>query len=299
MTQYSPHPSGTLPASASRQPLSLRWPTEHGAWGILFVPFLSAAAVAGGWDLPLKLFFVCLFALFLLRGSLESYRASGAPWTVVFAPVHALLAVVGCAAGLALLWAYERWQLLGVAFAAGLLYLAQRALIAAHSSQHAEKRSLAAELVGVALLTLSAPGTWIAARGTLSRTAVEIWLLCLLFFTGGVLYVKYRVRGVLVHRKFAGVAERLAFAWPVLAYHLLLATFLGTWMTLLLRPAGSGPSTSRVAVLCLAFAPAVLRAMALLLQLGRRFAIPRLGWTEVAHSLLFMALVIFAYRLAS
>ena len=198
-----------------------------------------------------------------------------------------------------LLWTYERWQLIGVGLAVTLLYFAQHALTAVHSSQRTEKRSLAAELVGVALLTLSAPGTWIAVRGSLNKTALELWLLCLLFFTGGVLYVKYRVRGILVHRRFDSFGERLAFAWPVLAYHLMLAAFLATWMSLLLRPATSDSSALRVSVLCLAFAPAVWRAVALLSKLGRRFVIPLLGWTEIAHALVFMALLILAYRLAA
>jgi len=296
MIHSSSDSSGTFTTTDSRSTLPLRWPAEHGAWGILLVPCFSSAAVAGGWNLPLLFFLFCMLALFLLRGSVESYRASGARWTIVFAPVHALLLVVSCSTGLALMWVYGRWQLIGVSAAGGLLYFGQRALVTAHSSQRAEKRSLVAELVGVALLTLSAPGAWIALRGSLSRTALEIWFLCLLFFAGGVLYVKYRVRGVLAHKRFDGFAERLAFAWPVLAYHLMLAAFLGI---LLLRPLTSDSSTLRVAVLCLAFAPAVLRAIALLFRLGRRFAIPRLGWTEVAHSLLFMALVILAYRLVA
>jgi len=175
----------------------------------------------------------------------------------------------------------------------------QRALVAGHTPARGEKRNLAAELVGVALLTMTAPVAWIAARGLLDATAVELWLLCLLFYTGGVLYVKYRVRSILLHRTFDRLDERLEFAWPVLVYHLLLAAFLGSWLALNLQP-GAGPSAAlRATLLGLAFAPAVLRAGALLFQLGRRFAIPRLGWTEIAYSAVFTALVILAYRLAA
>jgi hypothetical protein len=46
-----------------------------------------------------------------------------------------------------------------------------------------------------------------------------------------------------------------------------------------------------------AFTPAVLRAHALLFHLGRRFPIKRLGWSEVAHSLLFAVLLILASRM--
>jgi hypothetical protein len=217
----------------------------------------------------------------------------------VFAPGHVTLATVACGTGAALLLAYDRRQLLLAGLAAAVLYVVQGVLAAGRSAIRTEKRNLAAELVGVALLTLTAPAAWIAARGLLDATAVELWLLCLLFFTGGVLYVKYRVRGILLHRKFDRLGERLEFAWPVLVYHLLLAAFLGVWVALNLQPRAGASSALRATLLSLAFAPAVLRAGALLFQLGRRFAIPRLGWTEIAHSVVFTALVILAYRLAA
>ena len=292
-------PANSLTKAGLRKSVPLRMPAEHGAWGILLVPFLCAAAVAGAWNLPLLLCTLCVLSLFLLRGSVEVHRAGGARWSVAVAPVHVALAAVAGGTSAALVLAYGRRQLLLVGLAAAVLYLAQRVLAAGHTSARSEKRSLAAELVGVALLTLTAPAAWIAARGVLDGTAVELWLLCLLFFTGGVLYVKYRVRGILVHRKFDRLGERLEFAWPVLVYHLLLAAFLGIWLALNLQPGAGASSALRATLLGLAFAPTVLRAGALLFQLGRRFAIPRLGWTEIAHSAVFTALVIFAYRLAA
>ena len=289
-----------IPAKTNpRQSVPLRMPTEHGAWGILWVPFFCAAAIAGNWNLPLLLCAVCLLSLFLLRGSIEAHRAGGARWSVAFAPVHVALAAVAGGTSAALILAYDRWQLLLAGLAAAVLYLLQRALVAGHTPARGEKRNLAAGLVGVALLTMTAPVAWIAARGLLDATAVELWLLCLLFYTGGVLYVKYRVRSILLHRTFDRLDERLEFAWPVLVYHLLLAAFLGSWLALNLQP-GAGPSAAlRATLLGLAFAPAVLRAGALLFQLGRRFAIPRLGWTEIAYSAVFTVLVILAYRLAA
>ena len=122
--------------------------------------------------------------------------------------------------------------------------------------------------MGVALLTLTAPAAWIAARGALDTAGVKVWLLNVLFFLGGVLYVKYRVRGLLAHRPFCSARERLSFAWPVFLYHLLLVAFLAGWVVLDLQPAA----------VMLAFVPGILRASGLLFQLGRRFAIPRLGW---------------------
>lgn len=127
---------------------------------------------------------------------------------------------------------------------------------------------------------------WIAARGTLDAAGVRLWGLNVLFFAGGVLYVKYRVRGVQAHRAFSSLAERVAFAWPVFVYHVLLSVFLLAWTQV------GSPSL----LLLAAFAPAVIRAWGLAFHLGRRFPIKQLGWTEVAHSVFFAFLLILAFR---
>ena len=269
--------------------MAFKKPAEHGAWGILVAPFLSAAAVgastgpdAGGWNLPLLLCGVCLLALFLLRGSLAGREAR----TAIREPAHLVLASLVLVTAHVLVLYYGRWQLIGLGHAAGFLYVIQRRLAASNSVERKEKHSLQAELIGVVLLSLSAPAAWISAQGGMSFTGVQVWLLNLLFFLGGVLYVKYRVRGIAAHRQFAGVSDKLAFAWPVVIYHVLMAAFLASSIVQHWFP---------VAVL-LAFVPGILRANALLLHLGRRFAIRRLGWTEVAHSLVFGVLLVLAFR---
>jgi hypothetical protein len=260
-------------------------PAEHGAWGILIVPFLCAAVIAAasshGSAVPLTLAAVSVLGVFLLRGSLQSHGH----WRALFLPAHLALAGLTAAAATLLIFLYERHGLLAVGAAGLALYLFQYALTRNHQRQ-SEKRSLAAELVGVVLLTLSAPAATISMLGQLDARGAQVWLLNVLFFLGGVLYVKYRVRGLLAHRPFPSLAERYRFAWPVFVYHLLLALLLACAVFL-----DSLPLLALVA-----FAPAVLRAHGLLFHLGRRFPIKRLGWSEVAHSLLFAVLLILASR---
>ncbi len=265
--------------------MAIRMPAEHGAWGMLIVPYVAAAAVAGVWNAPVLLCATLALGLFVLRGSAQAqggWHALRQTELVVFA--MALLAVAG-----ALVLAYGRTQLIAVAVAGVALYSVQEVLVRAHNEARTEKRSLAAECVGVVLLSLSAPAAWIAARGRLEAEGVQIWALNVLFFLGGVLYVKYRVRGLLAHREFAGWSERLAFAWPVFIYHLLLLAFLAS--AIFLRELS--------AAVLLAFAPGILRANGLIFQLGERFPIRRLGWMEIVHSVVFAALLVIAYRLAA
>lgn len=264
--------------------MSLRMPAEHGAWGMWIAPFLCAAFVAGTWNLPLGVAGVCLLALFLLRGSIAAH-GSWRSWTL---PGHLGLAVVAGFSGGALIFFYDRRELLGLGAGGAALFGLQEWLIARHQENRSEKRSLAAELAGVVLLSFAAPAAWIAGRGSLERAGLEIWLSSVLFFLGGVLCVKYRVRALLAHHPFPRLRERLAFAWPVFVYHFLLIAFLACWMLL----------ESHSAALGIAFAPGILRAYSLLFQLGKRFPIHRLGWTELIHSAVFATLLILAFRLA-
>jgi len=287
------------PSGGSRPDLFLGIPSpkEKGSWGILLVPFVCAATLGGAeyWPtmlLPTVVLLVCMIAAFLLRAAWEA-RTPQASWPQGWKewitdlgrnrPV-VLLAVVATYTGvLSLLW---RPQLAWVGCLTAALYALQLWIAARHKdSGSRDKRSLAAEIIGVGLLTASAPAAWIAARGRLNAQGVAVWLANLLFFFGGVLYVKYRVRGILAHRSFDHWTERLVFVWPVLGYHLILVAFLIALIAMNNLPA---------AVL-LAFVPALFRTFALLFQLGRSFPIRRLGWTEVGHSLVFAVVLIAAF----
>jgi hypothetical protein len=136
--------------------IRFKMPAEHGAWGILLVPLLCAAALAGSWNAPLALLMVCALALFLLRGSLEA-QAPGSPWRALLAPSHLVLAAAGAGAAGILVFFYQRYELLWLGLAAAVLYWLQHWLLQKHAENGTEKRSLPAELVGVALLTLTAP----------------------------------------------------------------------------------------------------------------------------------------------
>lgn len=262
--------------------MTIRMPAEHGAWGILLVPLISSALVAGGNWVTLLLVTVCALGLFILRGSYEQSQCT----RDLLSLDHALLALVTLLAGSGLVFAYHRTQLVLLGGLGAILYGIHAWLVARHEQNGVEKRSLTAELAGALLLTFSAPAAWIAQRATLDAEGGKIWLLNFLFFAGGVLYVKYRVRGLLAHRAFRNLRERAAFAWPVLVYHLLLALFL---MVLIV-------SDSISALALAAFAPGILRASSLLFQLGAKFPIKRLGWSEVGHAVLFAALLFMAFR---
>jgi YwiC-like protein len=281
-TIAGPRSEKTQETGALRAARGLAMPAEHGAWGILIAPYVCAAAIGEVWNVPLLLAGVCALSLFLLRGSMD---AQGGLRSILL-PAHLALAILAVVTGGSLLLVYRREQLIALALLAGALYALQLVLVRSHNQNREEKRSLAAEFAGVALLTLGALLAWIAGRGILDERGVQVWLLNLGFFLGGVLYVKYRVRGILAHQKFTGVKDRLAFAWPVFSYQ----------VALLLALAFVAERGWLAGAVVVAFVPGFLRAWSLLSQLGQRFPIRRVGWNEILHSAVFTALLILAFR---
>ena len=65
-------------------------PREHGAWGILLIPFATAVGVAGIWNLPVALLLVSILCFYVARTSWlkQNYR-----WTVALLAGSAAFAV--------------------------------------------------------------------------------------------------------------------------------------------------------------------------------------------------------------
>jgi len=217
-------------------------PREHGAWGILLIPFTTAVGAAGVWNLPVALLLVSVLCFYIARTSWlkRNYR-----WT-------AILLAGSLATAVPLVAVWRLWWL--PAFGA----------VAAVLAIQPTSQSLWRQLLAVAGLTLTAPAAWYVATGTLDY---RLWLLNVLYFVGGVFYVRMHLA--------AAVARRPVQRAPTLVYHAALAAVAAVW-----QPVG------------LVFVPGIARAFVGVVRLSPTLRIKRLGWTEVAYSVLFAALVI-------
>jgi hypothetical protein len=229
----------TVSMGAGKPPV----PREHGAWGILLVPFATAVGVSGVWNLPVTLLLVSILCFYVAR---TSWLKKNHWWTVVL-----LAGSVAC--GLPLLLVWKLWWL--VVFGAVVAPLAFRKT----------ERSVAMQLLAVAGLTLTAPAAWYTATGELGWPAWRLWLLNVLYFAGGVLYVKMHIAAASARR-----ADKLRQGAATMIYHGAL-----TGIAALGWPAG------------LAYLPAIVRAFAGVARLSPVLGIKRLGWTEVAYSIVF------------
>jgi YwiC-like protein len=184
-------------ATALRQK-SLILPREHGAWGLLLVPLATGASVGllqggnGGSLAPLT---VAALALFWLRTPIESWmgtapvraRAPGEIRLVRYAV--ALLAVVAAAALLWLFWGGRNRILLWIGAAAGLAFVGQ-ATVRRFPGQQAR---MAAQMIGAAGLTATAPAGYRAVTGKGGGDAWFLWSANLLFAINQIHFVRLRI----------------------------------------------------------------------------------------------------------
>jgi hypothetical protein len=215
-------------------------PREHGAWGILLIPFATAVGVAGVWNLPVALLLVSVLCFYVARSSWlkRNYR-----WTAIL-----LAGSAACVLPLLVVWKF--W------------WLAAFGVVAAPLAFRKTERSVAMQLLAVAGLTLTAPAAWYAATGLLGWPAGRLWLLNALYFAGGIFYVKMHVA--------TAIARKPAGRLPVVLYYGALAALAAWWW-----PVG------------LAFVPVIARAFVGAARVSPVLRIKRLGWTEVAYSIVF------------
>lgn len=241
------------PLAASKPPL----PREHGAWGILLIPFATAVGVAGVFDLKVALLLGSILSFYMAR---TSFLKRDFQWTFVLLAVSA-----GCTAPLLLVW--KLWWLAAFGGVAGLLAFRKT------------ERSVAMQLLAVCGLTLTAPAAWYVATGQLNQRAWWLWLLNVLYFAGGVFYVKMHVAAAIRRQRFETVTKRMRFGASTLIYYGALAR-----VGVALWPVG------------LAYAPVVVRAVIGVMRLSPILRIKRLGWTEVAYSIAFAVALIVTLR---
>jgi hypothetical protein len=254
-------------------------PREHGAWAVLYGPFLIGAGSAGRWDVQILIFWVAVTAFFLARhplSMLARLRAAGPVdadklnywmhWFVIYL-------VAGLAATAPLLFYYKLWYLLPLGGASALVLLAHLYL----STKRAERRLLG-EFLGVAGLTLTAPGAYYVLQAQLDDVGLFLWFWNLLYFTSGIFYVKMRVGC------FAGKPDSHLLLWQCALYHLLLLCLIVAWVW--------WGWVSQLFLL--AFLPIVVRAFAGMLVRQRGLNLKRIGYMEIGFTLIFVIALVLA-----
>ena len=269
----------TIPQKERRRALVV--PREHGAWGMLLVPLMTGAAVGlldGGRVAPALLLTTAVLALFWLRTPTESWlgtsavRAQTLEERQLVRNVILPLATIAAVALSALFWQGKNRELIWLGMIAGGAFAAQVLL-----KKMGRTTRVAAEVVGALALTSTAPAAYCVATGRLDARAWALWLVNWLFAANQIHFVWLRIRGA----RAAGLSEKFAVGWSFLAGQVLLGGTLAvvchfSWLPKLTL---------------LAFAPVLFRGFVWFAKKSPPIVVRRLGWTELAHALIFGVLL--------
>lgn len=256
-------------------------PREHGAWGLLLVPLATGGAVgllSGGTALPLAALTLAALALFWLRTPVESWlgtgliRAQTAHERRSVGVTILILAAVAAFALIALFRAGTNRDLLLLGVAAVFAFIGQSLL-----RKVSRRTRMLAQIVGTVGLTVTAPAAYYVVTGQLDRNAWILWIANFLFAGNQVHFVQLRIHSA----RLNGRAEKFERGRAFLVGEALLASALFVVWHFHLPP--------RMAAL--AFIPALARGTAWFFEPQKPLLVRRLGWTELAHALLFGVLL--------
>ncbi|MBL8166624.1 MAG: YwiC-like family protein [Acidobacteria bacterium] len=264
---------------------SLKLPKEHGAWAMLYVPFVLGAIVGGDFGLPIVLLLLAVTALFIARESLLVWwRAHNRRRTTDNArQAGRLLLFYGAIAvtsGIPLLLVYRLYWLLPLALLGCIL-------LAVNGKQATEfaDRSVASEVMAIIGLTMTAPAAYLAARGQNAAVTLWLWALSAAYFASSVFYVKLRVTGL--HAKRPKDKQRAR--WQCVGYHAFLLLSL-----LALAVTRSLPLFALIA-----FAPVLARTTWSLFKPTETLNLKHIGLSEIAYALIFLLFTTLTFRLAT
>jgi hypothetical protein len=261
-------------------------PREHGAWGMLLVPLATGAAVGlmrGGQAVPLMVFAVAAMAVFWLRTPLESWlgttpmRAQTAGERRALLVFLLSLSVVAAVMFAALFWDGRNRELLPLGAIAVLAFAGQAGL-----KKLSRRLRMAAQVAGALGLTATAPAAYCVVTGKFDSTAAALWLANWLFAGDQIHFVQLRIHAA----RAQGAGEKLRRGRALVAGQVGLAAALIVAARLEWLPW----------LALLAFVPVFVRGLTWFVRSAQPLAVRRLGWSELAQSVLFGALLIVAFR---
>lgn len=260
-------------------------PREHGAWGMLLVPLVTGAIVAGrgGVNTSALALFVCAaLSLFWLRTPVESWlgtsaiKAHTSEERGFVLRTIAGVGLVGAASIALLLWHGANRGLLLIGLVAALAFGAQAAV-----KRLGRNGRMPAQVIGAIGLTSTAAGAYYVATGQLDRTAIALWIANWLFAGDQIHFVQLRIHS----SRAETLAQKLQQGQMFLFAHIVLIGAILASYRIGLFPAA----------VILAFVPVLLRGTAWFVRKRRPLDVHTLGFTELAHALIFGALLCTAF----
>jgi YwiC-like protein len=260
---------------------ALKLPKEHGAWVMLYVPFVLGVAVAGRVNWPVLLLLLSTTVAFISRESLLVYLRARARGREAAEAGRMLLLYLALAAafGSPLVVTFKLFWLIPMGLAGAALLLINGA-----QATRMEERSTAGEVMAIVGLTMTAPAAYYAAIGRWEMTAFWLWLLSALYMASSVFYIKLRVYRLNPRKQ----AEQQQALRSCAFYHSFLLVALPALI--------SAGSLSLFAFI--AFAPALARTFWGMFTPKTKVNLVRSGILEIVYSLVFLVCAALGFRAA-
>jgi len=260
---------------------SLRLPREHGAWAMLYVPFVLGT-IAGSrtshFSPAIIFLLLSVTFIFIARQSLFDWLIARSRTIRDAGAVRMMFVYTSLSAvfGGLVVFAYHREVLVGIA-------LLTAVLLGFNSWQVVRRRdrTVISEALAIIALTLTAPASYYVCGGEWDYHAWILWSLCTLYFASSVFYVKLRVHSL--NRRRDDLKSR---SWRECAlYH----TFL-----LFVLVALTATGSTNLFILS-AFVPVLARTLWQLQRPSAQINLRRIGLLETGYSIVFLVLVTIGY----
>jgi hypothetical protein len=260
---------------------SLLFPREHGAWGLLLVPLVTGAAVglrSGGPITRLVPLVIAALALFWLRTPVESWlgtapmRAQPGGELRLVRRTAVMLAVLSLLALVWLFWDGRNPDLVWIGAVAAVAFVAQALLRKAWRNAR-----IAAQIIGAAGLTSTAPAACYVASGHWSSAAWTLWIANFAFAANQIHFVQLRIHSAPAATK----ADKIFAGRGFLAGQFLLVIALGLACAFRVFPWYGA----------LAFLPLLYRGFTWFARKSVPLAVRALGWSELGYALAFGVLL--------
>ena len=256
-------------------------PREHGAWAVLLIPLFVAMGVAGQWGVRSSLLLGAVLSLYLARYPLVLWaRSRFEMFPEKGLSILSVWLAIGLGLGAVLTFNYRLYLLVPFAVVGALFLLVHLMLV-----RYRNERTIVGEFLGIGALTLTAPAAFYAVTGSVAARAFLLWFVNVAYFGASVFYVKMRV----ADRSRTEKPEGRLFAGSLLLYQAVVLICIGLLSYFDLLPP----------LIFVAFLPMALHTVVDAARREKQLDIKRLGFTLVAHSVVFALLAVGTFWIGS
>ncbi len=256
------------------------FPKEHGAWAVLFIPLICGVSYAKQFSMDSIFIVLASLSFFLayvpMQYLLKSIIKKSLTREKIFQ--SAFWATIYASAGIIFFLPIILKGNVEIAFI-GIIAAVFFALNFLWTMHH--PKTIVGDLLAVAGLTLSAPLGYYAAGKTLYSTAILLWCIHFLYFSGAVFYVHMKISAVSLKKNECNLAEKISVGKYTIAYVIFSAILLAVLFSYTIISVG----------VLVAFVPLYVHCIYGTFMLSSEVHFKKVGFALLFHSVFYAIIV--------